>query len=153
MLVRMTWMQQVDLSEINYTGIDSVPDMIEAHSKAHTGPGVAFICADITHDPLPQADLLMCRDCLFHLRFPLRWAFFENFVASDTPWLLTTTHRGARNRNLAQNGDFAWMDLNAPPFNLPEPHREIPDGPASARHPAVMGLWHRDQIQAALAAR
>ena len=150
-----TWMQAVDLSGVHYIGMDISEEMIAEHQAAYTGDGVEFRHADITHDALPAADLLMCRDCLFHLRYWLRWAFLENFVDSRTPYLLTTSHRGARNRNIAQNGDFTWMDLRAEPFGFPEPLREIEDGPngAEARFPSYVGLWHRDQIAAVLAAR
>mgnify|MGYP005855959841 CR=1 FL=1 len=152
------WMQHVDLSGISYLGLDIVPDLVETNSRDYGSDGVAFALADVTSDPLPRADMLMCRDCLFHLKFWLRWAFFENFLASHTPWLLTTVHDNPVNSNVPENGNFRWFNPRSAPFNLPDPVELIDD--SLPEHDAApeddfrkrrfMGLWHRDQIAMAL---
>ncbi|MEM7076145.1 MAG: class I SAM-dependent methyltransferase [Pseudomonadota bacterium] len=155
------WMQHVDLTGVSYLGLDIVEDIVTANANSFATDTVRFGLADITNDPLPAADMIMCRDCLFHLRFWLRWAFFENFLASGTPYLLTTVHDNPVNRNVPENGKFRWFNPRIAPFNLSEPIHLIPDTPAAQQAAAsddfrtrrYMGLWHRDQIAAGLAAR
>lgn len=156
------WMQHVDLGSVDYLGLDIVAEIVAANAADHGRPNVRFAVADITSDPLPQADLLMCRDCLFHLKFWLRWEFLANFVASGTPWLLTTAHDNPVNVNVAANGKFQRFNPRVAPFNLPDPVELISDLPVGEEGAARgdgfldgrhMGLWHRDQIAAVLANR
>ena len=157
------WMREVDLSGVNYLGIDISEELIAANVTAHARDGVRFAVSDITSDPLPKADLLMCRDCLFHLKFWLRWEFFRNFAASGTKLLLTTFHHIDRNRNVRRNGDFAKFDPALPPFCFEPPvevvHETVEtdaDGKLRLSNPRggprSMGLWTRDQVVRALAA-
>jgi SAM-dependent methyltransferase len=57
----------VETSGIRYTGIDVVPELIEHHRRNVSDPRVSFMCADITNDPLPSADLYLVRQVLQHL--------------------------------------------------------------------------------------
>ena len=116
--------------------------------------------ADITSDPLPSADLMMVRDCLVHLQFDMRWAFFENFVASGITYLLITSWIRPDNRWVYKNGGEKSFNMMATPFGFPAPERFIletadvlPEG--EAENPETMhrgmGLWHRDAIAARVA--
>jgi len=159
-----TWMSHVDLSGVDYIGADIVPEIVASNASVHSHDGVRFEVLDITSSPLPASDLFMCRDCLFHLKFWLRWAFFENFAASDGRYLMTTIDHVHRNRRLRRNGDFYRFDPRLAPFNLPEPLELIPENydtippddaadPARSKRYRSMGLWSIDQIRAAVAAR
>src|SRR6478752_4668520 len=56
---------------IAYTGVDIVPSLIDAN-RARVARGELagrFLVADVTRDPLPRADVILCRDCLVHLGF------------------------------------------------------------------------------------
>ncbi len=57
----------VEASDVRYTGIDVVPELIEYHKRSEHDPRVSFLCADITNDPLPAADLYLVRQVLQHL--------------------------------------------------------------------------------------
>ena len=85
-----TWMQEIDLSQIDYLGCDIAPSLITENISKHLSDNVKFEILDITSSPLPPSDLFLCRECLFHLKFWLRWAFFENFSNSDGRYLMTT---------------------------------------------------------------
>lgn len=159
-----TWMSETDLSGVDYIGADIVPEIVVANTSAHARPGVRFEVLDITSSPLPASDLFMCRDCLFHLKFWLRWEFFANFAASEGKYLVTTVDHVHRNRRLRRNGDFYRFDPRLEPFNLPEPLELVPENyskipPEAAADPArskkyrSMGIWSIDQIRAAVAAR
>ena len=151
-----TWMQAVDLGGIDYMGADIAESLIRANRSAYARPGVRFEVLDVTQSPLPAADILMCRECLFHLKFWLRWAFFENVAASRIPYLMTSICHVDENRNVKANGGFQWFNPCAAPFNLPEPLETIPENydslPATGDRKKYrsMGVWSRAQIQEAL---
>ena len=158
------WMQHVDLSGLTYIGGDISKEVVDANTAQFSKPGVTFQHLDITADKLPPADLMLCRDCLMHLRHRLRWAFFENFAASDCRYLLTTVHHVLRNVRVPENGNFRRFNPMVAPFNLPQPLEYIsesaealPDDVLQNRVPAgkqrSVGLWSRDQIIEALANR
>jgi hypothetical protein len=77
---------------------------------------------------------------------------FKNFVESDIPWLLTTTHinkNNFKNKDI-YSGDFRLIDLFSEPFNLPdEVHYRILDfvDPFPQRE---MCLWSREEVRIAL---
>jgi SAM-dependent methyltransferase len=63
------WMRHTELGGINYVGVDVVPDLIIRNRQLYEGPSRRFVVLDITRDKLPDADVILCRDCLIHLSF------------------------------------------------------------------------------------
>jgi hypothetical protein len=59
------------IHDVDYTGIDIVSSLITKNTlRAQRGEIAGrFLAADITRDPLPGADLILCRDCFVHLSF------------------------------------------------------------------------------------
>lgn len=53
--------------DINYTGIDVVPDLIAANQAAYGNNHVKFACIDATKEALPDAELCLIRQVLQHL--------------------------------------------------------------------------------------
>ncbi len=115
------WMSAVDLTGIKYIGGDISASLIADNSTKYASKTVSFQHLDITDDALPKADLLMVRDCLFHLKFWLRWAFFENFAKSKIPYLMVTMHHQEVNNPLGVNGRFKRFNPRAAPFHFEEP--------------------------------
>ena len=64
------WINRADLGA-RYVGIDIVPALIESlQARAAAGEIKGeYHLADITCDPLPRCDAILCRDCLVHLSF------------------------------------------------------------------------------------
>lgn len=59
--------RRISMNEINYVGIDVVPDLV-GHLQLEFGSEVCeFRCLDITSDDLPDADLCLIRQVLQHL--------------------------------------------------------------------------------------
>ncbi|MBS0649956.1 MAG: hypothetical protein JSR93_02225 [Verrucomicrobia bacterium] len=50
-----------------YTGVDVVPDLIIKNRESFASSTVRFLNLDILSDPMPEADLLICKDVLMHL--------------------------------------------------------------------------------------
>lgn len=61
------WMSRVDLSGVSYTGADIVAELIEDNLVKHARPGVSFCLLNLLADPIPQSDLIICKDLMIHL--------------------------------------------------------------------------------------
>jgi len=122
------WMKEVDLPVEKYIGIDIVEEIIEDNKERYVVPGRVFISKNIITDELPEADLILCRDCLVHLSFDHAIAAIKNFKNSGAKYLLTTTFtdRGG-NEDL---GKAVWRTLNLEkaPFDFPKPLKLINEG-------------------------
>lgn len=144
------WMRSVisGLSNIRYIGADIVSELIDINVlKNQDLQQVSFVHMDITVDLLPNADLMICRDCLFHFSYSDAARFLVNFSSSKIDYLLTTTHL---NNNKFENkdirtGDWRYMDLFLPPyaFNQDDVLYRIIDGGGDRE----MILLSRDAIR------
>ena len=147
------WMKHVPMEKsVHYIGIDIVPALIISNQTKYNSSQYQFLSGDITSDPLPKADLLFCRDCLFHLNYNDIYRVFKNFVESDNKWILTTTHINTSNftNTDIRTGSFRNIDLFSFPFSLPKDvHYRIEDFVAPAQ-PREMCLWDKEQIRAKL---
>ena len=142
------WMKLVlNDSKIQYIGGDIVLPLINRNNSLYSRDGVEFIHIDLTKELFPKVDLMICRDCLFHLSYQDIFLVLNNFVNSEIKFLLTTTHieDDIKNNNI-ETGDFRLIDLLSGPFyfsddvlyqfedwNDPEPRRQ-------------MCLWTKAQI-------
>ena len=57
----------VDATDVQYVGVDVVPELIQHHRKKFQSSRVSFVCANIITDELPVADLYLVRQVLQHL--------------------------------------------------------------------------------------
>lgn len=116
------WMRLVIAeAEVDYTGADIVAPMVEELQRSHGSTSVRFLHMNLIEEHHPRADLMICRDLLFHLSISDAFAVLRRFVESGSSYLLTTTHvfeHGEQNRDI-ETGDFRMIDLLAPPFELP----------------------------------
>lgn len=126
------WISTVDLPE--YIGCD-INDENLAVAKAR---GMNVIHRDVVNDPLPDADLMICRDFHQHLPTSMVMKALAGFKRSGIRWLLATSHDVAGNDD-CELGGFRPINLTARPFSLPPPERQIEDGRGR-----ILGLWHRD---------
>jgi len=116
------WMRHVLAHrEMAYTGVDIVAELIAANSDLHATPTRRFICADMTRDDLPKADMIVCRDGLVHLSFADARAAIRNFRHTGSRYLLATTFIShSRNRDVPTGG-WRALNLQAAPFSFPAP--------------------------------
>jgi len=74
------WFKEVTVpANMLYVGMDIVRDLIRKNQSEFSSSTRLFCAGDITVDPLPKVDLMMCRDCLFHLPNASVGAFFRKF--------------------------------------------------------------------------
>ena len=139
--------------EIDYIGGDIVKPLIDELNREHAANNISFLHFDLIKQIPPRVDLMICRDCLFHFSYENTRSVLENFLKSETKYLLTTTHvnkiNGFINSDIS-TGDFRLMDLFSSPYNFPRnPLHAIEDWlpPDPERQ---MCLWSREQIAVAL---
>ena len=116
-----TWMEHVDLTGVEYIGGDIVPSIVEQNNRLHATGARRFVHLDLTRDRLPDADVLLCRDCLVHLSYENIGAVLANIARANVRYLLTTSFPGRNDNYDVPDGDWRALDLQAPPFSFPEP--------------------------------
>ena len=144
------WMKLVvPTLDIDYTGADIVSVLIENNTNLYKTDKIKFEVLDITTDKLPNADLMMCRDCLFHLSNDSIKLFFDNFLNSNIKYLLTTTHyNNADFKNTdIKDGNFRLLDLFSAPFNFDKDVLHQIDDWIDGYPPRGMILLSREQIK------
>jgi hypothetical protein len=120
-----TWMAHVDLSGIEYIGGDIVPSIVEANQRVHATESRKFVELDLTKDILPDADVLLCRDCLVHLSYANIRAVLANIARSNIRYILMTSFPGRGGNYDVVDGDWRTLDFQAPPFSFPNPKLTI----------------------------
>ena len=143
------WMKEVvPHTNIEYIGADIVEPLVQQNNEKYKSDNISFMHLDITKDSLPDADIMMCRDCLFHLDYDSIQKFFTNFKKSNIQYLFTTTHinNGFLNRNI-NIGGFRPIDLFLDPFNInPNEVLETVKDYVGVHLPRNMILLNRDSI-------
>jgi len=148
-----SWMAKVDLSGVRYVGADILPEIVERNEREYGREGRAFVCLDLTKSELPEADLLLCRDCLVHLSHTDVAAALRNVARSEARWLLTTTFPEEPENVDIVVGDWRPIDLTKPPFDLPPPMEVLNEGCTEQGGQFAdksLGLWSVASLRARL---
>ncbi|MGW4829431.1 class I SAM-dependent methyltransferase [Amycolatopsis japonica] len=144
------WLSEVDLDLDRYIGADIVPDLIDLNAERFRGDPVhEFQVLDLTADPLPAADLVLCRDCLVHLSFADIERALRNLRRSGSRYLLTTTFTDLGTNNDIVTGDWRPLNLCREPFGFPEPLAVLVEGcteEGGAYADKSLGLWEISAI-------
>jgi hypothetical protein len=144
------WVFEMPLGLDLYIGADVVPALVEANADRFAAPGREFRRLDITRDPLPRADAILCRDCLIHFSYRFVGRALDNFRRSGARWLLTTTYSGLPANHDILSGQWRPLDLELPPFGLPQPaHRIVEKEYDEGGHRLVrsLGVWNLEEMK------
>jgi hypothetical protein len=144
------WMKLV-LNEVKiaYLGGDIVKPLIDKNNSYYKNSSTIFTHFNIIKDKFPQADLWICRDCLFHLSFDDTFQALERFIESNIPYVLMTTSKNVDgvNKNVdIQSGDWRLIDLFSEPYCFDKKVLFRFDDWVMPHPPKEMCLWSRDQI-------
>lgn len=155
----MAWMSRFlkTRDDVDYTGVDIVPDIIRHHQQNFARFGWRFFEWDIVRDGLEFSnasfDLILCRTLYQHLYAAdilrtLAHLSSAPFKYRQHVFLLTTSFsKHPRNEELEITGDnpgrFRRVNLELPPISLVPPLCLARDGPPDAREAWVLflGLW------------
>ena len=118
------WIKHASLDGIDYKAFDLVP-------RDET-----VVELDISTQPLPSCDLILCRQVLNHLD-PFRVQDALTLFEKSGKYLLATTHD---NKKLARYCDYSRWDLACAPFWLGEPLERIRDATATESD-CFIALW------------
>ncbi|TWT67713.1 hypothetical protein Pla123a_42690 [Posidoniimonas polymericola] len=122
--------QNLGWDNVDYTGVDVVPDLVDDLNTRFGNERRRFVCLDANRDELPAADLLVIKDVLQHWpldcvhRFRGQLDRFKHAViTNDRARTVTTYALGTPvwRRQITANGDIAMggyrtLQLNAAPF-------------------------------------
>ena len=115
------WMRYVlsDVS-VNYIGLDIVEELIKINKMKYSSSNIIFKKSNIIDEAIPDCDLLIVRDCLFHFSYADINQFLKNIKKTNYKYLLTTSHivsSDFKNFDI-KTGDFRKIDLFKSPFNF-----------------------------------
>ena len=134
-----------ELDGLDYVGGDIVAPLIDRNQEHHGREGRSFRVLDILTDAMPDADLWLCRDCLFHLSNRDVRTALERFARGRIPQLLTSTHPECTVNRDIPTGSFRELNLRLPPYSLPAPREAIEDWiPGFPRR--LLALWSRVEV-------
>lgn len=156
------WMRYVDLGGLDYVGADIVPELVAANQQAYGASWRRFVHLDLLSDPLPAADLILCRDCLFHFSHRDVFRALAQFAKTPARFLLTTTftYRSYPRNGDIQTGSWTPINLEMEPYSLPAPIAVIVEGSYESiiyaegyevpMFDRCLGLWRMDDVRARL---
>jgi SAM-dependent methyltransferase len=107
--------QFLDLSEVDYTGVDIVESMISGNSARYGASNIRFVVADVSEYPLGEADLVLCKDVLQHLDDDSVLRVLRKLPTARA-WLITNDY--CAHNEIGGIGDARPMDPTAPPFSI-----------------------------------
>jgi SAM-dependent methyltransferase len=145
------WINAADL-RVRIIGVDIVPALIE-RLKARVAAGEMkgeYHLADITCDPLPRCDAILCRDCLVHLSFASIERAVANFRASGATWLIATTFPDWQTNHDCENGDWRALNFERAPFDWGPPAELLNENCTEAGggwHDKRLGVWRLSDIE------
>jgi hypothetical protein len=147
------WMRMVPIpSDMSYLGWDIVPQVIQSNSDKYANRQRRFAVANMLVDTYPRVDLMMCRDCLFHFSHRDICRTLESFIASEIPYLFTTTHsaQDSSTNTDIETGFFRRIDLFGEPFMFPSDALYRIEDFASNHLAREICLWDRSQVKLGL---
>jgi SAM-dependent methyltransferase len=119
------WFSKLNLNLESYVGGDILAEIVERNQKIFNAPGRQFKKINLITDPLPDSDILLCRDCLVHLSNEDINAVIQNIKRSNITYLLTTTFPDCDLNEAIVTGDWRIINLEKAPFNFPLPIKLI----------------------------
>lgn len=132
-------------------GADIVPELVARNQRLYGNETTSFAVLDIRSDALPQVDLWLCRDALFHFSNRDVFLTIQNFLNSGIPYLLTSSHSECLANDDIPTGSFRQLNLERAPFNFCRPEQYIDDWIAG--YPVrKLCLWKREELRRCLEA-
>jgi len=122
------WMKQIDLTGIQYLGVDIVTKIISTNQENYTKENIHFQKMNLLTEPPETADIWIARDfcCLYgYTEIKL---FLEKFLESKSSYLAITSIETDQENTDGVVGSWRPLNLSASPFVLPTPIFSMKDG-------------------------
>lgn len=143
------WMRNVNLSGITYIGADIVKEIITNNKERYEKSNISFRHMNLTEDALPQADVILIRDCLVHMSYDDIFKSLDNVCRSMSQYLLTTSFTDRQDNKDIITGDWRTLNLQIAPFSFPKPIRIINEKCTQGKLSYTdksLGLWEISDI-------
>lgn len=145
------WFRLIPRSDdLQYIGGDIVEPLVARNRSLFANSNTSFVKLDIIKDPLPAADLWLCRDCFFHFSYKDIFQTLQNFLRSEILFLLTTTYTECLENTDMPTGAFRQINLELPPLSFCQPRLYIDDW-VEGWPVRKLGLWDKQTLSDALA--
>ncbi len=149
----LNWLKEIDLTSLeHYIGLDVVPELIERNRNLYGSSKCRFICANAIADPLPYADVVLCRSLLPLLSYDNIFKVINNIKKSGAQYLITS-HYPMKKTNTELPKELRtimWVrpiNLELDPFNFPEPLVIIYEGESGPiAFDKSIALWDLNDI-------
>ncbi len=115
------WMKHVDLGTVDYLGVDIVRTVMDENQRLYGSDRRRFLTLDAVTDQLPRADLVLCREVLFHLSLADGRSLLDNIKRSGAKYAMITSDTATSFNADIKTGDFRILNLLKRPFHLPGP--------------------------------
>jgi hypothetical protein len=137
--------------DVRVIGVDIVPSLVERLQARAAAGNISgdYRLADITRDPLPACDAILCRDCLVHLSFANIERAVANFRRSGAVWLIATTFPDWQVNRDCEDGDWRALNLERAPFNWGTPVELLNENCTEAGggwRDKSLGVWRLAEI-------
>lgn len=132
---------------IEYMGWEANPELVSQLESRFGRPGISFHLKDIVTEDFPAADLLICRDVLFHLPSDLAVRVVDKARCSGGLLLTTTFPTQPENADIRPylpipNWGFYLINLDLPPFDLaPWRIRQVFEATHSGDIPRAVAIY------------
>ena len=116
-------------NKIKYIGVDIVEECINNNKKKFKNNNLKFKQMDITRMKLPNTDLFICRDFMFHLSYKDTFNFLKNIKNMKSKFILISNHSKSfedsiLNKNI-KSGDFKKINFFKEPYNFSQNYEMI----------------------------
>lgn len=122
------WMKEINLTNVTYIGGDIVESLVTKNNLAYGSDKKKFLHIDIINDDLPEADLILVRDCFVHFSYENIIKALYNIKKNNIEYILTTTFTWTRSNYDITTGNWRPLNLFKKPFNFPKPKEIIVEG-------------------------
>jgi hypothetical protein len=145
-----SWINAADLNA-RLVGVDIVPALVERLQACAAAGELngAYHLADITRDPLPRCDAILCRDCLVHLSFANIERAVANFRQSGATWLVATTFPDWQTNHDCEDGDWRALNFERAPFSWGAPTELLNENCTEAGggwRDKSLGVWRLAEV-------
>jgi len=136
------WAQKIDWRDVHYIGGDIVKELIEKNIALHDDEKTSFLQIDLSKDELPEADIILVRDCLMHMSVHDAAKCLKNIQKSKIKYVLASTypHNKSNNFSFKTSANLSRHNLEVEPFSWTKPMLYLND---SNNHvpEKLLGLW------------
>jgi SAM-dependent methyltransferase len=110
--------QHFDWGNVNYLGLDTVRNVIEANRAKYESENIKFAVVDLVDGNLPPSDLLIVKDVLQHLSNESINKIISKFQNYKYVLVVNDIYDSKWLNAQISDGDYRPLDLKLPPFKL-----------------------------------